>query len=444
MVFWRKKQTAPRMVKMAYALAGGVASWMKRDGRVFADEGFNRNAYVAAAVNLRAGAMARVPLKVMRNGEHIKDHPLQRLLKRPSAGQSGIALRQLLAAHRIVGGDSFMEIIRGGANAQGEPVALYCWAPYNIKSIEKRGGGRLPMAWCYEEGEVKHTWPVDPITGQCDLVQFKNLNLLDYRRGLSLLEPVAYAVDQYNSAAEWNQAILQNSGKPAGMLKTQGLDPDQREEMRKQVQDKMAGPKNAGKMFIGDENMDYVQIGLSPKDMDWSEGAKRAATDTVIGLGVAPQLVGIEGSLTRDNYRTARQALYEDTVLPDLDAFVEELNNALVPLYNEAGLTIEYEASDIPALALAHHEAMQELDGINILTPNEKREKLGLKPLPDAEADQIWIPQGLMPMTEADEAGSEPPQREGDDEGALIDDGEQIDPKSALEEIMRTQKELNG
>jgi len=443
MVFWRKKQAAaPRIIKAVYNLAGGVAEWMKRDGRVFADEGFNRNAYVSAAVNLRTGALARIPLKVTLNGEHVPDHPLQRLLNRPSIGQSGIALRQLLAAHRIVGGDSFMEIIRGGANELGEPVALHCWAPYCIKSIEKQGGARLPLAWCYQEGTKKITWPVDQLDGQCNLVQFKNMNLLSERRGLSLLEPVAYDVDQHNSAGEWNQAMLQNSGKPAGMLKTQGLRPDEREEMRQEVQEKMAGPRNAGKIFIGDEGMDYVQIGLSPKDMDWSEGAKRAATNIVIGLGVAPQLVGIEGSLTRDNYRTARQALYEDTVLPDCDIFCEELNNSLVPLYNQAGLAITYERSDIPALSMAHHEAMKELDTVNILTPNEKREKLGLPPLPDAEANQIWIPQGLMPMTEADEAGSEPPQREGDEEGALADD--EGDVKSALEQIMQKQRDMNG
>ena len=453
MAFWqnifRKQAPVPQFVKRAAHYVGaGTARWMKRDTRVYADEGFGRNGYVNAAVTLRAQALASIPLRVKVGDDFAPDHPLQRLLDRPNPEQGGVALRQLLTANKIVSGNTYLEAIRSVANEDGEPVALWGWAPYHIKAVE--GSGRLPEAWLYDSGGAdKRLWPVDPLTGQSNLLQWKELSLLDNRFGMSGLEAVAYAVDQHNSAGEWNQALLQNGANPTGMLTTSGLTPDEKLGMREQIQANMGGPSNAGKWIIGDEGMDYVQMGMSPKDMDWSAGAKKSATDIVVGLRVPIQLVGIEGSLTRENYRTARQSLYEDTVMPDLDELVAELNNWLVPMYKDQGLEIVYEPTDIAALALKHAEAMQALDSITFLTPNEKRERSGLEPVDNEEADQLWVATGIMPMGESENMGSEDTGEQPDDagEGAMSDmDGEQaeeMDGKAALIEIMKATR-TNG
>jgi phage portal protein BeeE len=46
-------------------------------------------------------------------------------------------------------------------------------------------------------------------------------------------------------------------------------------------------------------------------------------------------LVGVPGDATYANYREARLALWEDTILPFLDHVVDQLNNWLGPRYGQ-------------------------------------------------------------------------------------------------------------
>ena len=65
-----------------------------------------------------------------------------------------------------------------------------------------------------------------------------------------------------------------------------------------------------------EQGLDWKQMALTPKDMDWIKGKDVSAREIALAYGVSSQLVGIPDSQTYSNMREARLAFWEDSVIP--------------------------------------------------------------------------------------------------------------------------------
>jgi len=65
--------------------------------------------------------------------------------------------------------------------------------------------------------------------------------------------------------------------------------------------------------------------------------------------GVPPMLVGVPGDATYANFRAARLAPWEDTILPLLDFAVDQLNHWLCPRFGD-GLRLAVDVDEVSAL----------------------------------------------------------------------------------------------
>lgn len=384
-------------VSVGRFLTGGFARWMDRDIKIFADEGYRRNVIAFRCVEIISKSFGSVGLKVQINGEDAPDHPLKLLLENPNPVTAGAEFFDAVCSYNRLAGNSYMEAIRDGT---GKPKELYLWSPYEMQ-ITPSDSDAVPWAASYTwaTGSYKKTWPIDPRTGQSDMAQWKTFNPLDAEFGMSPMEPAAYSVDQHNAAGEWNQALLQNSASPDGMLTTDGnLSDAQYENLRKEIEKNMSGPRNARRPFIGEGGLKWTQLSMNPKDMDWLAGRKASAIDIAAAYGVPVQLLGIEGSQTFANFEQARLSLWEDTVLPLLDQAIDLLNNWLVPMYEEKGLAIIYDMNSIEALEFKRTKAMESVNNLGYLTINEKRTMAGFERVDDPAADEITMPAGQLPL----------------------------------------------
>ena len=61
----------------------------------------------------------------------------------------------------------------------------------------------------------------------------------------------------------------------------------------------------------------------------------QSARDICSAFGVPPMLVGVQGDATYANFKEARLALWEDTILPLVDNMVDGLNTRLVPKFGD-------------------------------------------------------------------------------------------------------------
>ena len=159
----------------------------------------------------------------------------------------------------------------------------------------------------------------------------KNVSPVSDWYGLSAVEAAAYSIDQHNNAAAWNQALLQNGARPSGAIVVKNaegqpseLSDEQYSRLKEMVSEDFTGSVNAGKPMILEGGLDWKEISLSPKDMDFIEGKNSAARDIALAFGV---------KLDKDN---------------------------------------------IPAIANKRETIWERLEKVSFMTINEKRKQVGL------------------------------------------------------------------
>lgn len=245
----------------------------------------------------------------------------------------GVELFSTVFTHKLISGNSYLQLIRDGA---GMPAELFTLRPDRMTVIA--GKGCFPAAYMYEVGDKERRFAVDAVTGKSDILHIKSQHPLNDWYGLSAFESAAYAIDQHNQAGEWNQSLLQNGARPSGALvvkeedgKGGYLSDEQYLRLKTQLNDEYAGAGNAGRPVLLEGGLEWHEMSLSPKDMDFLNVKHSAARDIALAFGVPPQMLGIPGDNTYSNYKEARNAFWEETILPLLTQTLSSLNSWLLP-----------------------------------------------------------------------------------------------------------------
>jgi HK97 family phage portal protein len=241
----------------------------------------------------------------------------------------------------------------------------------------------MPGAYVYTVNGQKRTISVEQHSGLSPILHLKMFHPLHDWYGLSPLEAAASAIDQHNAVGSHNLSLLQNGGRPSGaVLFKQGdkmISEDQRDLLRSDIQALYEGVTNAGRILILEGDMDWKEMGLSPKDLDFMTGKNISAREIAQAYGVPPMLIGVTGDSTFANYREARLHLWEDTVLPLLDKIIAEMNRWLSAVHRE-NLRFAYDMDSIPALSLKREAVWARVQNADFLTTDEKREAVGYSP----------------------------------------------------------------
>jgi HK97 family phage portal protein len=371
-----------------FAWTGPAAPrWTARRYDQLADEGFRRNVVAFRCVRLIAqgAASARWLLYAEGGREHLA-HPLLDLLARPNPLQGGAALFETLYGHFLIAGNAYLEAV---GPERGPPRELHALRPDRVAVLP--GAHGLPAGYEYTLPGRKIAYPADPLSGAAALLHLKAFHPLDDWYGLSPIEAAAYAIDQHNAAAAWNQALLQNGARPSGALvfaPREGpatLTDQQFERLKGEIAEQYGGARNAGRPMLLEGGLDWKEMALSPKDMDFAAGRLHSTRDIAAAYGVPPMLIGIPGDATYANYREARLALWEDTILPFLDFVADQLNNWLSPRFG-AGLSLAYDADALSALGPRREELWARVGAAPFLTANEKRAAVGYGPVAGGDA----------------------------------------------------------
>ncbi|WCR58033.1 MAG: hypothetical protein PG980_000505 [Wolbachia endosymbiont of Ctenocephalides felis wCfeJ] len=126
------------------------------------------------------------------------------------------------------------------------------------------------------------TW-VNKLTGR-SVVLFKTFNPLSDWYGLLPIEAAAYSIDQHNQAGAWNQAILQNGARPSGAIvikstkdgSSGNLSQGQYQRLKEQINDHCSGSVNAGRPILLEGGLEWKEMSLTPRDMDFPSIAQPA------------------------------------------------------------------------------------------------------------------------------------------------------------------------
>ena len=406
------KAAAPIERKFASVmLPMGRASWSGHNFRQLATEGFEYNPIVAACVTKIARAAAGIDLHLYdytRQGDlrKVDKHPILDLINAPNAAWSGRQFVEKILTHHQIGGNAYVLADNGEAHA---PNQIWVLPPEKMTIVNPRGDF-LPDAYRYQPGTAaERTYPVNKVTGQCAILHLKTVNPLDEWTGLAPMAPASYAIDVFNAGQEWNKSILQNEGRPSGVLQMREgkdgspafLSDEQFDRLKADVNASYTGSGNAGKPLILEGGLEWKQIGLSARDMDHRETMLTNARFIASVYGVPEQLLNIPGSSTFANYEQAMMSFYADTVLPLLGLILEDINRWLPRLFGAEKMFLWYDEEQIPALEPRRKEKFSRINGSLFMTYDEKREATGMEAYVQPAqpgADSLFVPANQIPI----------------------------------------------
>ena len=202
------------------------------------------------------------------------------------------------------------------------------------------------------------------------------------------------AIDIHNAAGGWNKALLDNGARPSGALIYRGTDvnpnltDEQFARLKSELADQYQGHPNAGRPLLLEGGLDWKEMSISPKDMDFIESKNMSAREIALAFGVPPMLLGIPGDNTYANYREANRAFHRQTVLPLVAKACRALSAWLAPHFG-SGLRLWYDGDQVDALAHDRDLLWKRVQAADFLTINEKRAAVGYAPIDGGDIPPI-------------------------------------------------------
>jgi HK97 family phage portal protein len=310
------------------------------------------------------------------SNEVILEHPVNHLLKRPNPSIAGADFFSELIASKLLFGNSYIL-----ATAEIRPLEIYLLHALATEVVLERDRA---VAYRYQSAAGEKFYPIDHIDKMSRVLHLKNYHPTDHHYGLSCLDAASLPIDLHQQASYWNHSLLQNGARPSGALIVQEsngyLSDEQFERLQSQLLDKFTGSSNSGKPLLLEGGLNWQEMSINPKDMDFIESKNSAAREIALAFGVPPQLLGINGDNTYSNMQEARLALWEETLIPLLDKIASALSNWFSHLFRE-DIMLDFDRDSISALTEKRENLWAKISNANFMTLNEKRAFVGLAPI---------------------------------------------------------------
>lgn len=332
---------------------------------------FVENPVAQRAVRIVAEGVGSAPLNPV-------DERLAALIGACSAGQS---LIETLAAHLLLHGNAFIQIMKDGT---GQPAELFALRPERISVVA--GDDGWPAAYAYRLANQTLTIPLEDDSGWPNIIHLKAFHPNDDHYGAGCLAAAEQAVAIHNAASQWNRALLENAARPSGALVYDGgdgggLTTDQFDRLKAELTSAYSGQINAGRPMLLEGGLTWQSLSMSPADMDFANLKAAAARDIALAFGVPPMLLGLPGDNTYANYREANRALWRLTLLQLAGKILSGISQGLGPWFSGVALSVDLD--QISALSEDRERLWSQVSAADFLSDAEKRSLLNLEPQGD-------------------------------------------------------------
>ena len=400
----------------------GNPQWRMIDLQTYIDEGFNINTLIYSAVMYKARAMMTAPLRAYDGNEKKQtllpeDHPLAQLVSRPNPSQSWGEFQMLQDIFLNMAGEAFTWIDRKGA-VQGVPSAIYPLNPSRVYIVPGEKGKIRGYVYVSEGQSLQAGRPILPE----DMSHVKLPNPGDPLDGdgygLSPVSPLAHSGDVDNMITKFLNILFKNGAIPSGILSYDvALDEAIIPGIKERWKDMYGGYENWSEIGVMDRGGKFQRVGMNFDELGFEALDERNETRILGPFGVPPILIGSRVGLMRStyaNYKEARLACWEDTLVPELMLFEADYRYYL---QSDDGGFVAFDLSKVPALRK---------DVPNLVTAwgalvdrgvpkNTASAAVGLDlpGLPDG--DVVYMPLNMVPMgadTEAESDSEEIPNAE--------------------------------
>jgi HK97 family phage portal protein len=336
------------------------ASFTAPDFGSLCREGFARNPVVYRCVRMIAESAASVPIK----GDGLPVGTTEAL--------------ERFYGYLQVAGAAYLQ----GIDVDGRLIAFRALRPDTVTPLTDAAG--RPAGFEIRTDRGRTTYPRDALTGRCAIMSLALFNPMDEVAGQSPLRAAATSVDLHNQGTRWATSLLDNSARPSGALiyksgAGERLSRDQIDRLKAELEQGFTGPSRAGRPMVLEGGLDWKSMGMSPSDMDFTQGRREAARDIALAFGVPPMLLGIPGDNTYSNYVEANRAFWRQTITPLVGCTARAVSE-WISAFSEDSIALCPDLDAVPALATERGALWDRLEKASFLDDDERRAFAGLPP----------------------------------------------------------------
>lgn len=365
-------------------------------------EPYRQHAWVYAAVNARAQALVSAPYQVMtgdlndpnEDGKPVsRNHPWQRPFDRPNP---------MLASSQLIEGTEIFMCLRGeafwlftseldGTYTPGNPPREIWFLEPDCMEEEVKNG--VIIGWWYVTGGQRIAIPVHRVA------HFKLFNPYNRYRGLSPLSAAMLGIRIDHKSASFSEALMDNGADPGGVLTSDvDLGEEQITALRQEWNAMHQGAMNRGKVAVLSGGVQYKQLEISAKEMEFLEQRRWTREEILAVFQVPKQAVGLIDDVNRATASVVKREWWQNVLVPRLKYNWQILYLSL--FVHVDGMWVMSDLSKVEALQQDFNEKldqakkMKELGyGLNAI--NERLE-LGMEDVP--WGDEPLTNEGQVPI----------------------------------------------
>lgn len=386
----------------------GDAGYQNAAGITVSGENAWKYAAFYGAIDLISRGVGALPWHLYRRvgedeREKARNHPLYELIHtRPNPEQTAFIWRQTMQAWCLTWGNAYSEIERNGLDR-----ATALWPlPSNKTKPKRDDDGELVY-------EVRNPDPV--IIPARNVLHIRTLG--DGLVGKSPVRLHAEAIGLGMAAQKAGAAFFGNGMRPSGALEHPGhLSEEAFAHLRQQKKEEHGGAENTGKLLILEEGMQYNQMAIPPEDAQYIATMVHQVRDIARIFHVPPHKLADLADATFSNVEEQNLEWVADCLRPWLVNWEQEAEYKLLRPSERPGY---YTAFNIKGLLRGNSEARaqfyRELWNIGALTINDIRALEDMNPIEGG--DTAYVPLNMVPLSEAENLATMPPDTGGNDDG---------------------------
>ena len=358
--------------------------------RTIVREAYLKNVWIYRCIRLICDALSSLEWEIQsESGDPVADaHPGAALLANPSRDMLWSEWVETWATYLLLDGAAHAELV--GAEQGGEIMAMDLLSPIGLAP--------RPIGPTAEAAPYQY---LDPDLARHFSIPYESVHVWRYLSPVRRLahqsptQPTAEGIATDNEARRWSRMGLANSAVPSGALvlpPEKQIDAKTRERTKRVLERGFSG-SNAFKAMLLEGGAEWREFGKTAREMEYSQLRMLTAREICAAFGVSTWLAGAEEA-KYENYRVARMAFWQDTVIP----IAERLRRGLQAVYDRSWpeVTVAYSLESTPAMTGSF---LERLEGAHQLAKlgypiNEINVRMDL-----GMPDQDWGDSGTLPTS---------------------------------------------
>jgi HK97 family phage portal protein len=290
---------------------------------------YSKSLYVFACISKIAEKVASTEFKLYKiinskgDIKEITTHPALDLLYKVNPFQTKTEFLETTMINLKTTGDAFWFKTR---NNSGKVVELWNIRP-DLIEIVKDPTNFIKEYKMQTENGTTETFAAE------DIVHIKYPDPMSLYFGLSPIKPAQTRIQTEDFASRYQRDFFLNNSRPDALLINKGesaMRKETRENIRRDWALRHQGPSNSSKLAILDENLEYQQVALTQKEMDYIESMKFTRDDILVAFKVPKVIISIVDDVNRANAETGMYIFLSETIVPEIKRLLEKINEELI------------------------------------------------------------------------------------------------------------------